>query len=147
MPRIRRFCLTFCLAIPWITFSSLLLAQSSDCTGKTAQAQLSATDPAYVDAMDLTRYLIDHGFVVKCVLESKQHHQFNGQTGAALYRTDRGDFEALFLPPGKTFDDIKIVEERQGARFHYSFRGTPQSPANIDSSKQIYYVKFRNVLF
>src|SRR5438309_5032739 len=101
---------------------SSLLAQSSDCTGKAAQAQLSSVDPVYVDAMELARYLIDHGFIVNCVQGSKMQHLFDGQKGAALYRTDRGSFEALFLSKTETFDALEVVEQRQGTRYLYSFR-------------------------
>ena len=73
-------------------------------TGKAAQAQLSSVDPVYVDAMELARYLIDHGFIVNCVQGSKMQHLFDGQKGAALYRTDRGSFEALFLSKTETFE-------------------------------------------
>jgi hypothetical protein len=126
---------------------ALLLAQSSECTGREAQVQLSSTDPVYVDAMELARYLLDHGFIVKCVLASKEQNQFDGQKGAALYRTDRGSFVVLFLPKAETFDAVEVVEQRRGARYLYSFRGTPRSPTHIDSSKPIYYIKFGNVLF
>ena len=86
-----------CFALPVVLLiastQSSLLAQSSDCTGKAAQAQLSSTDPVYVDAMDLARNLIDHGFIVKCVQASKWGNLFVGQEGAALYRTDQGGFD------------------------------------------------------
>ena len=111
------------------SMQALLFAQSSDCTGKAAQAQLSSIDPVYVDAMELARYLIEHGFIVKCVLASKEQNQFEDQKGAAFYRTDRGSFDVLFLPKTETFDGLEVVEQRQGARYLYSFRGTPKSPA------------------
>ena len=128
------------------SMQSSLLAQSSECTGREAQVQLPSTDPVFVDAMELARYLIDHGFIVKCVLKPIEN-EFEGQKGAALYRTNRGSFVAVFLPKGQNFNALEVVEQRQGARYLYSFRGTPRSPAHIDSSKPIYYVKFGNVLF
>jgi hypothetical protein len=112
-----------------------LLAQSSDCTGKAAQAQLSSTDPVYVDAMDLSRNLIDHGFIVKCVQASKWGNLFVGQEGAALYRTDQGGFDVLFLPKGETFDAVQVVEQRQGNLYVYSFRGTPNSLGRLEGQK------------
>jgi hypothetical protein len=140
-----------CVALPVVLLiasaQSSLLAQSSDCTGKAAQAQLPSTDPVYVDAMELARYLIDHGFIVKCVLETKEPHGFEGQKGGALFRTNQGSFGVGFLPKGEDFDALEVVEQRRGARYLYSFRGTPRSAAHIDSSKPIYYIKFGNVLF
>ena len=129
------------------SMQALLFAQSSDCTGKAAQAQLSSIDPVYVDAMELARYLIEHGFIVKCVLASKEQNQFEDQKGAAFYRTDRGSFDVLFLPKTETFDGLEVVEQRQGARYLYSFGGTPKSPAHMDSSKPEYFIKSRNLLF
>jgi hypothetical protein len=69
-----------CAALPVmlliVSMQSSLLAQTSDCTGKAAQAQLSSIDPVYVDAMDLARNLVDHGFIVKCVQASKWGNLF-----------------------------------------------------------------------
>jgi hypothetical protein len=129
------------------SMQSSLSAQSSECTGREAQLQLPSTDPVYVDAMELARYLIDHGFIVKCVLASKEQNQFDGQKGAALYRTEQGSFVVLFLPKADAFDAVGVVEQRRGARYLYSFRGTPRSRTHIESSKPIYYIKFGNVLF
>lgn len=138
---------TIGLALACIALPASVLAQSSDCTGKAAQAQLSSIDPVYVDAMELARNLIDHGFVVKCVLASKEQNQFEGQKGAALYRTDRGSFGVAFLPKTETFDAVEVIEQRQGTRYLYSFRGTPRSTTHIDSPKPEYFIKSGNLLF
>jgi hypothetical protein len=125
---------------------SSLLAQSSDCTGREAQAQLSLSSPVYVEAMDLARNLIDHGFIVKCVLASKMENVFDGQSGAAVYRTDKGEFDVLFLPRAETFDAVQIVEQKQGELYAYSFRGTPHSPMRMEARKT-YFINSRNLLF
>ena len=125
---------------------SSLLAQSSDCTGRDAQFQLRSTNPLYVDVMDLARNLIDHGFIVKCILPSKMENLFDGQKGAALYRTDRGEFDVLFLPKKDTFDAVEVVEQEQGAKYVYSFRGTPHSPTRMEG-KKTYFTKSGNLLF
>lgn len=125
---------------------SLLLAQSSDCTGKAAQAALPSADPAYVDAMDLVRNLIDHGFIVKCVQASKWGNLFADQEGAALYRTDQGDFDVLFLPKDETFDAVQVIEQRQGDVYLYSFRGTPHSPGRLEGKKTD-FIRSANLLF
>jgi hypothetical protein len=58
--------------------------------------------------MELARYLIDHGFIVKCVLASKEQNQFDSQKGAELYRTDRGSFVVLFLRRAKTGCEVSL---------------------------------------
>lgn len=128
------------------SMKSSLFAQSSDCTGKAAQAQLSSIDPVYVDAMDLARNLIDHGFIVNCVQASKWGHLFDDQEGAALYRTEQGNFHVLFLPEPETFDAIQVVEQRQGDLYLYSFRGTPHSPGRLEG-KRTDFIRSGNLLF
>jgi hypothetical protein len=44
---------------------------------------------------------------------------FEGQEGAALYRTSLGDFDALFLPVSQRFDALQILERRQDGRYLY----------------------------
>lgn len=128
------------------SMQALLLAQSSDCTGKAAQAQLSSIDPVYVDAMDLARNLVDHGFIVNCVQASKWGNLFDGQEGAALYCTDQGNFHVLFLPKPETFDAVQVVEQKQGDRYHYSFRGTPHSSGRWEGQKTD-FIRAANLLF
>ena len=50
---------------------------------------------------------------------------FEGQLGAALYRTNRGDFEALFVTEPHTFSSLRLVERSEGGRYLYQFEGTP----------------------
>src|SRR6266568_8216132 len=139
-----------CLALPVVLLiasaQSSVLAQSSDCTGKAAQAQLSSIDPVYVDATNLARNLIDHGFIVKCVQASKWGNLFAGQEGAALYSTEQGDFDVLFLPKAETFDAVQVVEQMQGNLYVYSFRGTPNSAGRLEGQK-IHFVRSANLLF
>jgi hypothetical protein len=141
-----RFVLTVILLL-LLTASMQVLAQSSDCAGRAAQAQLSSIDPVYVDAMDLARNLIDHGFIVKCVQASKWGNLFAGQEGAASYRTDKDSFDVLFLPKAATFDAIQVVEQRQGNYLYiYSFRGIPPSTERVMGLKA-YFVGSANLLF
>ena len=50
------------------------------------------------------------------------HHEwlFEGEVGAAIYKTSRGVFEALFLPQSRSFDELQIRERRDGASYLYS---------------------------
>lgn len=126
-------------------------AQSSDCTG--IKAQLRSTDPFYADAMEVARDLIDHGLIVKCILTpSIFDGTFDGQSGSALYRTDKGEFWVLFLPKAETFDALQIIEQKQGETYVYTFRGTPTthsppySPVGMYARKT-YFINSRNRLF
>ena len=89
---------------------------------------LRPTDPAYAESIELTREMEHRGYTVRCVLRSKMENFFEGQLGAALYRTNRGDFEALFLTKPRTFDSVCVVERFvKGEVYHYSFEGSPHS--------------------
>jgi hypothetical protein len=105
--------------------------------------------PAYRDAILLSETLSKNGILVKCILGSTMEGTFEGESGAAVYRTVDGSFEVLFLPQTRTFDRLKIIEQHNGDRYLYRFQGPPQPwPANlIDSSFRIYFVKDRNLLF
>jgi hypothetical protein len=67
------------------------------------QPSLAKSDAAYPDAMDLARTLISHSFIVTCVSPSQMTDMFEGQEGAAVYRTNEGDFEALFFAKAAEF--------------------------------------------
>lgn len=94
--------------VVWVS-DSRQSVDSSDCSSNDFFAVLKPDNPAYANAMNLTRALQLHGFIIKCVLQSKMSDVFEGQKGAALFRTDRGDFEALFLPNTETFDSVEPV--------------------------------------
>src|SRR5271169_4559968 len=114
---------------------------SSGCNAHDSPAQLLSTDAVYADATDLARTLNDLGLPVRCLLSSTMQHIFAGQKGAALYRTDDGSFEVLFLPKTDSFVSLQIVEQLENGRYIYSFRGTPRSLTVIDSSKRDYFIK------
>jgi hypothetical protein len=119
------------------------------CGPEDLKASLPSNGQAYPEAIALSETLRKYGISVKCILMSKMDGTFDGQDGAALYRTDHGDFEVLFLPQPKTFDHLKVIELRKGKRYSYRFKGPPQPwPANlIDSAFRIYFIKNRNMLF
>jgi hypothetical protein len=74
---------------------------------------------------------------------------FRSQQGAAVFLTDQGDFEALFLPNNDTFDSVESIESRENGRFLYSFLGSPSptSPHPINSAHAMYFVKHANQFF
>jgi hypothetical protein len=134
--------------VVWIT-GSRLSADANKCSANDLLAVLRPDDPVYIDALNLARTLQVHGFVVKCVLQSKMIDIFEGQKGAAVFRTDQGDFDALFLPNTQTFDALESIEVRENGRFLYSFLGrpSPASPHPIDSAYPMFFAKHANQFF
>ena len=121
-----------------------------ECSSTDLLALIKPDDPAYADAMDLAESLGSHGFIVECVLQSKMIDIFEGQEGAALFRTDHGDFEALFLQNPEAFASVEVVERLdEHGRFLYSFKGTPppRSPDPLDSADPIFFGKHANQFF
>jgi len=103
---------------------------------------LPSANPAYADAIELARTLRSRGFVVKCVLLSKEERMFEGQEGAANYQTDAGVFEALFLPKEANFNALEIIEQAETGGYLYSFRGRPRSLAGgFEGVRPTYFVK------
>ena len=127
------------VALLFATPRSVLQPKAAQCN---PPAFLHAGDPAYVDAMELAQTLRTRGFTVKCVLRSTMEGAFEGLEGAALYRTDRGDFEALFLPKPQTFAGVIVTEEQQNGRYVYSFHGTPRPwlANRVDSLRPISFL-------
>lgn len=116
----------------------------------TASLRLAA--PSYSDAMILQQDLMEDGFAVQCILQSMWNRIFgNEQLGyrnsAALFRTARGDFDVLFLPPPFVFDRVEVKEQKNGRFYDYSFSGSPTSGAHIESGGRTYFVKRGNKLF
>jgi hypothetical protein len=122
---------------------------SEECTPNELLATMKSADPAFDDSLKLATTLRSHGFIVKCILQSKMVDTFEGQRGAAVFKTDHGDFDVLFLPMPETFDSLELTERRENRRFLYSFQGRPQptSPQPIDSAYPIYFEKHENQLF
>jgi hypothetical protein len=140
-------------SLPLICFlflPALLASQGQRCGAKELSALLTPQSPAYNAAMDLQRKLTEKQVTVQCVLMSKSENDFKGQKGAAVFRTDHGDFEALFLPETQTFERLKVMETAEaGGRYTYRFQGPPEPwAANlIDSSHKVYFTAHKNVLF
>jgi hypothetical protein len=110
---------------------------------------LQPSDPAYLDAVALAQTLTEFGFIrVMCIAPSKMTGMFEGQKGAAVYRTDRGGFDALFLPKPQNFDRLQIVERQESGEYLYSFAGSPKPwPANlIGGPRPVFFIKHTNRL-
>jgi hypothetical protein len=97
--------------------------------------------------MALAQTLRNQGFTVKCVLQSKMIGLFEGEQGAALYRTNRGDVERLFLRKTQIFA-VQPVEKRRNGRYIYSFGGNPHpTGGSWDCATPTYFTQRGNQLF
>jgi hypothetical protein len=133
------------LGTVFVASSSAFGAQMTRCGSLELKSALRPANSAYADATELTRVLQAHGVVVECVLNSKSWSRFEGQEGAAFFRTDQGDFDALFLPKTKTWDSLKIIQTENDGRYLTSFQGWP-SGSPMNGSRPSYFVKHANVL-
>jgi hypothetical protein len=137
--------------------TSSLLAQSVPCPPE--KALLSATDPAYADALELQQRLEKHNFAVHCMFPTKFGSFFmvdqNGVLqstveGEACFSTNYGGIDVVFLPKSQTFADFKITERRQGRGYLYRFTGTPRVSAgdkfNFGTAARQYFLKHDNYL-
>jgi len=119
-----------------------LSGQVQDCSPLDLSAAVQLTDKAYGPARSLSEHLERGGFRVRCVLRSHFEGLFEGLVGAALYRTDRGDFEALFLSPPETFDQLRVNERHERGLWVYSFEGEPKPwSANRIEGRKMRFVK------
>jgi len=136
------FGVTLLLALP-----SFLTGQSEKCSDSDLVAVLQPTDQAYSMAMELAKTLQAEGFIIKCMLRSKMEGEFEGQDGAALFRTNRGDFEAMFMPKQKTFEKMKVLERQENGWYVYSFEGNPK-PRSLgrQGPRREYFVKHAHLL-
>jgi hypothetical protein len=124
------------------------LAQSTDPCNNDDARRAWERDPVYAEGMELARTLENRGFVVGCVRSSKQAELFEGEKGAAWYKTKQGVFEVLFLPVSQNFEGLQIVaESKPGGRHTYVFQGTPHIPTRMDSAKPMVFIKHNNLLF
>jgi len=122
--------------------------QSQKCTPADLSGLLKPSDPAYPETVALTKDLENRGYVVRCVLQSKCVNFFEGQLGAALYRTDRGDFEALFLTKPGAFASVRLVEHTGSGRYVYRFEGSPRARIrDIDCARRNFFATHANQFF
>src|SRR5579859_3275961 len=114
----RRFLILLLLFVP--------LTARAVCSHEDAPYELKRTDPAYEEAMKLKEQLDRQGIEVVCVLPSKSVRIFEGQLGAAFYRTSIGVIDVMFMSESKDFE-VRVVETRKDGRYLYSFEGKPRS--------------------
>lgn len=67
--------------------------------------------------------------------------------GAALYITNRGDFDVIFLAKPQNFDSFEIAERQENGTYIYTFRGNPRLFSAGMEGKKTYFFKQSNKLF
>jgi hypothetical protein len=148
--------LAICFLVLYAAMTARLSAQATDCNDPHASPEANASSqqqwengssPVYADATELARILNERGFFVQCIRRSVGERFFQGQKGAAWFKTDRGIFEVWFLPKPENFTGLEIDQRRENGEYVYSFRGTPQISRTMESSKQIYFINYENLLF
>jgi hypothetical protein len=125
---------------------SLLIPLSvhATCSQEDAPYQLTRTDRAYEQAMKLKASLERQGVEVTCVLPSKIQRMFDGQLGAAFFRTSVGVLDVMFMPESVDFQ-VRVVETKKDAGYFYSFEGKPSADnPGWDSNRKIYFIQHRN---
>jgi hypothetical protein len=130
-------------------FSTHVAAASPDgCSPREIRlGSLTASDPAYNSAMQLATILRNHGVVVQCVLRSKMAHFLPHQVGARLFRTDHGDFEALFRPEKRNFDDVHISGGPAKAGYAYLLKDAQGRLLRAMEGGPVFFLKDGNLLF
>lgn len=113
------------------------------CIPQEFSARLTPSDRAYGHAIGLERSLLAHGFTVRCVLRSKMDDFLEDIQGAALFRTNRGSFEALFMSHP---EHVQISESRHGKLYDYEVRPRNGHEETIGGTHPIYFLKLHNCL-
>ena len=124
-----------------------LAGQPLECPAAGAPELLKAIYAVYSDAKELALTLSGYGFIVKCIARSKWDDFVPGAKGAALYLTDHGDFDVVFLPKPLTFDGLDVIERQTNGEYEYSFRGSPRPASRMAGRKRTYFFKHSNQLF
>lgn len=144
--------LSVCSAMLW--FVTAAQASQTGCSPEELKIALRPSDPAYADVIGLAATLQNHSFTIQCVLPSKFAKYLPRQTGAALFRTTLGDFEALFRPNEQNFDDIFISEKREeilsswsNANYLYTLRDPQGRKLRDIAGRETFFVRHKNTFF
>jgi hypothetical protein len=130
-----------------VVFFLFPLSVHANCSHEDAPYELKRMDPAYQEAMKLKEKLDRQGFGVTCVLPSKSIRIFDGQLGAAFYRTAVGNIDVMFMPQSTDFW-VRVVENKQNGRFLYTFNGKPHALIPVwDASRPFHFIQHRNYMF
>jgi hypothetical protein len=144
-----------CSAMLWFVAAAQAQGSQTGCSPAELNNLLQPSDPAYADAIKLAATLENHSFTIQCVLPSHFAQFLPRQTGAALFRTARGDFEALFRPKEQNFDDVFISEKRDENRssgsnavgYRYTLRDAQGHKLQDMAGREAFFVRHDNILF
>jgi hypothetical protein len=129
-------------AIPFLSFGQ----DNDPCTDLTLERNWTGS-PVYVEAEQVARMLRSGGIEVQCIRRSKEERLFDGQLGAAWFKTNQGAFEVWFLPKMESFNRLQIKEHaEENGRYVYTMGGAPNIKTTIDSSRRIEFIRQGNIL-
>jgi hypothetical protein len=139
----------------WFVAAAQAQSSRAGCSPEELNNLLRPSDPAYTDATALAGTLQNHGFIIQCVLPSKLAQFLPRQTGAALFRTTTGDFEALFRPKEQNFDDVFISEGRDenlssqsnAIGYRYTLRNPQGYKLRDMVGRETFFVRHDNIFF
>jgi hypothetical protein len=123
-----------------------LIAQPLECPAESSGSIVQVSYPAYTDAAQLAQELTANGYIVRCIARSTFEASMPITKGAALYITNRGAFDVIFVPKPQTFEALEIIERQKKGSYVYKFRGTPRFARQM-APKKTYFFKQSNRLF
>ena len=144
-----------CPVMLWFVAMAHAQGRPTSCSPEEIRNPMRPSDPGYRDAIELAASLQNHQFTIRCVGPSKFARFLPRQTGAALFRTTLGDFEALFRPKEQNFDDVFISEEGNASLpssdsyigFRYTLRDRQGRKIRVMEGRETFFVRHDNILF
>jgi hypothetical protein len=136
--------LAICFLVLYAAIPGRLLAQATDCNDPYASPEANAmaqqqwekqASPVYADATKLVRDLDLRGIKVECIRRSKEERLFDGQKGAAWFKTNQGIFEVWFFPHTKAAAVAVAKVTSQPA------------PVSLPSGPSEYFIQYQNLVF
>jgi hypothetical protein len=131
--------------VMYVASQTKLAAQPLECPAESSGALMQASYPAYTDATQLAQELSANGYIVRCIARSVFETWTPITKGAALYVTNRGSFDVMFLSKPQNFDSLEIAERQKNGVYIYTFRGQPRFSQM--EGKRTYFFKQSNRLF
>jgi hypothetical protein len=132
--------------VMYVISRATLAAESLGCPAESSGSIMEVSYPVYTDAAQLAQELSAHGYVVGCIARSVFEGSMPITMGAALYMTNRGAFDVIFLPKPQTFEALEIIERQKKGNYIYKFRGTPRFARQM-APKKTYFFKQSGRLF